>query len=764
MKALRKPLFSAFLGAATIGLVTADSFSGKKITDIQVKYSGDKTVDAQRIINQMSSSVGTKYNADKLDTDIRKLYKSGLVDNVSISGVNHNSGVKLIANVSTRPILASIAFVGNSKFQNKTLARKSKLVTGKILGASDVLAAKSALKEYYYDFDYPDIKISHSIQKTTKKGYANLVFTIDEGAKNTIKKITFEGNKAFDHNLLLKEIETRKKGLFSFINNNGQIDHNKLAEDVEKIVDFYKNNGYLRASSPGARFTSTKKGKLELIIPINEGVKYSVNSISFANMKQFTPEQLLPTFVLDAGDPYSQSQLREDIITIRAYYGSRGFADVKINPKITNASGNKINIKYDITEGGPSKVGKINISGNAVTKDYVIRREASLKPGKPFNSVELDTIKNRLRSLNYFDPVYVDSTSSSLSGHRDLNIQVKDKQTGSLSFGVAFSSIDSLVGFVGLEQRNFDLFNWRTFRGGGQQFKINLRAGGETTDIRVSLIEPWFLGKKLEAGVELYYQDLLFLSSEYDLTKGGGAVHLRKAIGKKSSLRAELRWERNEVELEDLGLDPNSDFQQFAGEFDRTEFTISYIYDSRNARITARRGHKIDVGLSYSVGDAETYSIYARGSKYWNFKHDLILNLRGEIATTEAYGSNDLVPIFDRHFLGGSRNLRGFEFNDIGSRDSVSNEVFGGASTAYFTTELTFPLVDSIRGAVFSDIGSVSEDSFSFLDDIYADVGVGLRLNLPIGPLAIDYAVPINSPDEVADNGGQFNFYISTSF
>ena len=763
MNAFKKPLLSAVIGAATIGLVTADSFSGKKITDIQVKYSGDKTVDSQRIINQMSSSIGSKYNAEKLDTDIRTLYKSGLVDNVSISGVNHLGGVKLVASVSTRPILASVGFAGNTKFMDKTLARKTKLSTGKIFGATDVVAAKKAIREYYLSFDYPDIAISHSIQKTTRQGYANLVFNIQEGTKNTIKKITFQGNRAFDHNLLLKEIETRKKGIFSFITNSGQIDHNKLAEDVEKIVDFYKDNGYLKANSPGAKFNTLKNGKLELIIPVNEGVKYSVNSISFGKMTQFTPAQLLPTFVLDAGDPYSQSQLREDVKTIRAYYGSRGFADVKVKPKITNASGNKINIRYEITEGARSKVGKINISGNAITKDKVIRREVTLKPGKPFNSVELTTIKNRLKSLNYFDPVYVDSSASSSSGHRDLNIQVKDKETGSLSFGVAFSSIDSLVGFVGLEQRNFDIFNWRNFRGGGQRFKINIRAGGETTDASVSLIEPWFLGRKLEAGIQLYYQDLLFLSSEYDLTKMGAAFHVRKAIGKKSSIRAELRWENNEVQLED-DVTAASDFQQFEGDFSRTELTVSYIYDSRNARITARRGHKIDAGLTYSMGDAETYTLYAKASKYWNFKYDIIWNLRGELATTEAYGSNSLVPIFDRHFLGGARNMRGFEFNDIGSRDSVSGEVFGGSSKAYITSEFTFPLVDNIRGAVFSDVGSVSEDSFSFGDDIYADAGLGLRLNLPIGPLALDYAIPLTSPDEIADNGGQFNFYISTSF
>lgn len=754
---------SAVAGIATLGAVVAQSFSGQKITDVQVQYTGDKTVDEQRIISQMSSSIGSKYNAEKLDTDIRTLYRSGLVDNVSISGVNYNGGVKLIAKVTTRPILASVAFSGNTKFYDKTLARKTELVSGKILGAADVVTAKKAIVKYYRDFNFPNVIVTHTVQKTTRAGYANLVFNIQEGGKNTIKRIKFEGNRAFDHNLLLKEMKSRKKGIFSFITKSGQIDHNQLADDVEKVIDFYKDNGYLKAYSSGAQINTVKNGKVEVRIPIHEGQKYTVNSVSFGKMTQFTSAQLLPTLVLDPGDPYSQSQLREDIKTIRSYYGSKGFANANVTPKITNSSNNTINIHYEIAEGKPFKVGKINISGNSITKDKVIRREVTLRPGQPFNSVEKETIQNRIKSLNYFDPVYVDTTASVLPGHQDMNIQVKEQQTGNLSFGAGFSSIDSIVGFVNVEQRNFDILNWRNFRGGGQRLNLSLRAGDETTDASISLIEPWIFGRKLEAGVELYYKDLLFLSSEYDLTRIGAAVHLRKSIGKKSSLRGELRWERNKVELED-DIDSSSFFNLFVGDFARTELSLSYIYDSRNSRVTTRRGHRIESGLTFSIGDAETYTAFAKGSKYWNFKYDIIWNLRGEIAATQAYGDNELVPIFDRHFLGGARTLRGFEFNDVGARDASTEEVYGSTSKGYITSEFTFPVVEKVRGAVFGDIGTVGDGQNEFGDGIYSDAGVGVRLNLPIGPIALDYAFPLTSPDPEADKGPQFNFYVNTSF
>lgn len=764
MKLSNISLLTAFAIMASVSSVQAQKYTGKKVTDIDIQYVGDKTVDEQRILNYMSTRVGSRYSADKLDSDIRALKKAGLIDNMSFSGSSYKGGVKLTAKVVTRPVLASIGFVGNRKYSDKTLARKTKLESGKILGDADVVAATKKLQKLYTDANFPDVLISHRLQKTTKKGHADLIFTIDEGSKNTIRKIYFQGNKAFDHNLLYKEIETRKKGIFSFITKSGQIDHDKLSEDIEKVVDFYKNNGYLKASSPGANIVPVKDGKVDIYIPINEGAKYTVNNVSFGPMTVFTPEKLLPTLVLDPGDAYSQAQLREDIITIRAYYGSRGYADAVVIPEITNASGNTINIRYKVEEGRPSKVGRINITGNSVTKDKVIRREATLRPGEPFNSVELDTIKNRLRSLNYFDPIYVDDRPSAQPGYRDVDISVREQRTGSLSFGAGVSSVDNIIGFIGLEQRNFDITNLRGFRGGGQRLNINIKGGAETTDASMSLVEPWFMGRKLEAGIKLFYRELEFLSDEYDLTTGGGSFHFRKAVGKKSSVKLEYEWEKNDVQVESDLIGVGSSFEQFDGDSTRSNITLSYIYDNRDSIQTPRRGHKVDLGLTYSFGDSETYTFFAKGQKHWNFKYDAILSLKGEYASTDTHGGNNLIPIYDRQFLGGARNLRGFEFNDIGPRDAVSNEVFGGATKGYITAEVTIPLVDNVRGAGFVDAGFVSNDAWDFGNDLYLDAGLGLRLDLPIGPLALDYAFPIESPDPEADKGGQFNFYLNYSF
>ena len=332
-----------------------------------------------------------------------------------------------------------------------------------------------------------------------------------------------------------------------------------------------------------------------------------------------------------------------------------------------------------------------------------------------------------------------------------------------------FSSIDSIVGYVNLEQRNFDIRNPWKFTGGGQRFSAQLKLGSERQDFKVSLTEPWFLGRRLSLGGELYYQNRFFLSPEYDQQNFGGAIFMRKAVGRRSYIRGEYR-------LENINVDADSDtsqaFMDEEGDFIRSALGLSYVYDSRDSIVLPRKGHKTEIGLTLGVGgDVQTYTFEASGSKHWSLPWDLIFNLSGSLATVDSYGGED-VPIFDRLFLGGQRDLRGFTYRDLGRRDSegadATQEALGGQTSGYITTELTFPIFESVRGATFFDAGFVSEDAFDFApEDLYADAGIGLRLDIPgVGPLALDYAIPILTPDsdDEADQGGQFNFYINYQY
>jgi outer membrane protein insertion porin family len=770
----------SFAALALGGSLHAQDFEGRNISEVAIRYRGPSTVSEDAIRNQMASKAGGIYRTENLDKDIAALYESGLVDDVRFLAepVGENS-VKLIAEISTRPMRGGVGFVGNTVFSDQKLAKETKLKPRGVMSDAEILEARRNIEKYYRGYGYPDVIVSHRIQGTENQGVADLIFVIDEGVKNEIRKIRFEGNHTFNDNELRKEMKTKPKGWFSWLTKSGRIESDQLDNDMDAIMDFYRSKGYLRVSSPGIRREPVKDGRVDIVIPINEGDKYTVAGVGFGKMTVFKPEELYPALTLNGNDAYNSKKMRADITTIRSYYGSRGYADATVVPDIRDAGPNRVTIIYRITEGSRYRVGKVNVAGNTKTKDKVIRREIPLQPGDYFNSVELDTTKARLTNLQYFSDVQVTGTPSG-GGYRDVDVLVEEKATGSVGVGIGFSSIDSVVGFLTLEQSNFDLFNPWNFTGGGQRFAMNLRAGSQRSEASISLVEPWFLDRQLALGGELFFKQSTYFSDYYEQTNAGGAISLRKPLTAKSSIRGEFRLENVKIDSEidendyvdrnfpgDNGSNSELSEQKIGGDFLRSAIGVNYILDTRDSTIMPRSGHKVDIGLTYAGlgGDVDTITFSAQGQKYWNLKWDSILSVNGEIAFVD--GSGD-IPIFERMFLGGGRTLRGFEFRDVGPRDvGYTNEVYGGNSLAFATLEYTVPIIETVRAAVFYDAGFVNADSWDpSPNDIYSDIGVGLRIILPISPLplALDYAIPVTSPDDRADKGGQFNFYLNYQY
>lgn len=654
---------------------------------------------------------------------------------------------------------------------------------GGSLSDEQILEARRNIEKYYQGYGYPDVTVTHRTQATGQEGLSDLIFVIDEGTKNEIRKIRFEGVTQFTDPELRKEMKLKEKGWFSWLTKSGRFESDQLDTDLDAILDYYRSKGYLRASSPGIRREPVKDGRVDLVIPISEGEKYTVAGVGFGTMSVFKPEELYPALTLNGNDAYSSKKMRADITMIRSYYGSRGYADAMVTPDIRDAGPNRVNITYRISEGTRFRVGRVNIEGNIKTKDKVIRREIPLKPGDMFNSVELETTKSRLENLQYFSDVQT-SGSPGGSGYRDVNVLVEEKATGSVGVGVGFSSIDNIVGFLTLEQSNFDLFNPWNFTGAGQRFGMNMRLGAERSELSVTLVEPWFMDRQLSLGTELFFKQSSYFSDYYEQTNAGAAVSLRKPLGAKGSLKGEYRIEQVSVDSEvnerdyidrnfagDNGDNSELSEEVIGGDFLRSALAVNYIYDSRDSIVQTRSGHKFDLGATLAGavlgGDVDTVTLSAQGQKYWTLKWDSIFSVNGELAFVDSV-QEDEIPVFERMFLGGGRTLRGFEFRDIGPRDvGYTNEVYGGQSLGYASLEYTVPIIETVRAAVFYDVGFVNPGSWDVSpEDVYSDVGLGIRLKLPISPLplALDYAVPVSSPDEEADKGGQFNFSLQYNY
>ncbi len=749
-------------------------YAGKTIKNVTMRYRGTgKTVVEARLLNMIATQPGTKYTPETVDKDLERLLKSGLVGgNTTVAVEADGDQVNVFFELATQNLLGGVGFKGNNRFEHWDLAEECGLKGGQAISDKALSEAINKLRTYYHDARYPDAQVSYHYQKTERPGYVDVIFNINEGKRANIINIDFIGNENIDSAALRQVMKTKEKGWLTWITKSGQIDREVVEDDLAELVTHYRNKGYLRAKLTKVQYLNhgdADDKKLTLQITVDEGKRYKVNKIVFGPTSVFTAEELVPGLSMYDGDYYSGKKVADDITMIRRYYGSRGYADAEIIPDIQEVGTDKngyglINVTYKITEGSPYRVGNIRLTGNVSTKDYVVRQELPLQSNDPLNSVDLETAQKRIENLGYFDMVDVSQTASDRAGYRDVNIEVREKRTGMVNFGLAVSSVESVYLFSSVTQSNFDLFDWSTFKGGGQRFTVDARIGTETRDAGIHWLDPWFLHRKLAFGTDVFYSDSSYYSDYYDQTNYGFAVSLREAIGELSSIKLEYRLEKYEI-------DPDGNapifFQEQEGDSLRSHIELSYLLDTRDTQITTRKGGKLELIAGYSGlgGDVKTYNFGVNGSYYWNLRGDTIFSINAGAATVDASNGED-VPIYERLYLGGPYNLRGFRFRDVAPFNTAlsGDETMGGRTSLYCQFEYTIPIIEEVRFAVFYDIGVVNKDAFDFnTSNVASDWGIGLRLNLPIGPLAVDYAIPVKTGNAV-DDDAQFQFYMNYSF
>jgi outer membrane protein insertion porin family len=498
--------------------------------------------------------------------------------------------------------------------------------------------------------------------------------------------------------------------------------------------------------------------------------------------------------------------LSKDTQAVQNFYDGRGYIDVGRNPanlrvrRTPNTENATMDINFKVEEGQKSFIEKIEIRGNTKTKDKVIRRELAVSPGEPFDMVRVRVSKYRLEGLDYFSKVDARPVATDLPNRDDLLIGVEEKNTGNLSFGAGFSSVDSIVGFAEITQGNFDLFHPPTFTGGGQKFRLRVQLGTERQDVILSFVEPWFLDRKLAFGTELYHRRLDFQSVDnlYDEVRTGGRLSLERALWS-DFIRGSAFYKLEQVGI--LLNDGVHDYELVPGPPPLNLPTLIYpnapqsildeagysllstvggmlAYDTRNNTRLPNAGQRTELAAEitteYLGGERNFYKLEMQTAWYFKgFGKGHVLEIGGRVGMADGF-SGDTVPFYERYYLGGLYSLRGFEYRAISPREPNPNPAVGGyftepvgGNTYWFASaEYSVPIFASgetggglgARFAIFYDVGSVGADAYDFnLSDYSANWGVGLRLNLPIGPLRLDYGIPLKH-DQFSDGDGQFQF------
>jgi len=734
------------------------------IRAIDVQYTGPATLSKERILAQMRTKVGQPYSNEVVQEDIKALYKTGYIRNVRIFAQPEGDGVKVIVAVQTRAIVHEIEITGAERVKPTRLRKEIKVKLNQAVDEQQLEEARQKIIEIYQARGFTNVSVDFRIDPIDeKRGTARVVFTVNEGAKGAVSQIRFEGNAHASQKVLRKQMKTRGKTLIHFMDKSGRLDEVQLEQDLDKIREYYQDHGFIDVEIKDVRKERTEKGPMIITIVISEGPQYHVRKLTITGYQHTTEPKVRTLLKMKEGSVYSPKQLRDDAKAVADAYGSGGYVDLVITPEGTPAGTGLIDVHYTIEESVRSFVNRVNIEGNTRTKDKVIRREVLVAPGDVFNTVRVDTTKKRLENLGYFAKVETYPEDTDIPGRKDLTILVQEKRTGSLSFGGGFSTVDKLVGFVELTQGNFDLFNWPSFTGGGEKFRLRLQYGTERKDFLLTITEPYFLDRRLALTGQAFYNEANYLSADYDQRNYGFSLDLRKPIN--AYMYGTLGYTLQNVEIFNVASSSPEFILTQSGTFTESKVFSSLVLDTRDNPLLSRRGQRITfspaIAGGFLGGDTQIYGLDLEGSQYFHLPKDTILLLNGEIATVSQWGSGSEVPIFERLFLGGSNNLRGFPFREVGPQQN--GEPVGGQSMARATLEWTFPIIEKARGALFYDTGFVNTSEWSFgFNHMASDVGVGLRLDLPIGPLRLDYGYPVMR--DGYNGGGHFNFNVGYQF
>ena len=730
-------------------------------------------------------------------------------------------GLELTYVVQAKPRLTDIKFQGNKKYDDAKLKKKVTSKVGDPLDERKLFTDSQAIQDLYQKAGYPRTEAKYVVNIDENAGRGTATFEITENPKIKIVRVEFVGAQAFPKKKLRGEIKTRSHWMFSWLTGSGTFKDDQFQEDRERLAEFYRSKGYIDFEIKDVEFENPTPTSMILHIKIYEGQPYKVGAVTFEGTTMLPTNAVSPgfqpgpvpkqrserqawfeqremnrAFAMKAGSTFTGKGLSKDVETVENFYGMKGHIDVEQGSgnlnvaRVANTEQNTMDLHFKVEEGQKSFVEKIDIRGNVKTKDKVIRRELSISPGEVFDNVAVKRSKARLEGLQYFEKVDTRPDATEVPNRKNLVIGVEEKNTGNLAVGAGFSSVDSIVGFVEMSQGNFDMFHPPNFTGGGQKFRLRVQLGSRRQDYVLSFVEPWFLNRKLALGVELYYRDLNFQSvgNIYDERRAGMRLSLTRALWSDFFIGS-INYT---IENVSIRLNPGYHGDQLIRTEDSRDVNIfvnpanvpraildevgtalisrvglSLAYDTRNSTLLPDAGQRTEFSVDFAggpLGGARDYYKMELKSAWYvrGFSKGHVLELVGRVGVAQGFNGRD-VPFYDRFYLGGLYSLRGFSYRAISPREPGFTEPIGGDTYWFGTAEYSIPIIQKektggVRVALFYDIGSVGAKAYDLNFSNYSDNwGIGMRLNLPIGPLRLDYGIPIHH-DSFSHGAGKFQF------
>ena len=754
---------------------SAEGWEGVTIAEISVR--GNRRVEADTILDRIRIEPGDEISRSGLSADLRRIHRLGFFDEIEVRGERTAQGqARLIFVVEEKPAIDAIEFVGNDTLSEDDLREALRIRRFSILDTVRVVESAEAIRDLYREEGHFLAEVDHRVRlREGRPDLAVVTFDIREFAQVEVKRVTFVGNEALSSDELSGVMATRPGNLLSFMTEMGTFREDRFEEDLQRLTAFYYNHGYVQVQveMPAVRLSRDKR-HLYITIRVEEGPQHFVGDVGVRGDLLTEPEELMAMTSLGDDEVFRYGALQEDMMALTRFYQDAGYANVRINPLTRiHPDSHRVDVDFDIVRGERVRIGRIEIVGNMITRDEVIRRELVIEEGDWYSASTIERSQMRVRRLGFFESVDMSTQQTEDPGLIDLQLRVAERPTGTFQLGAGLSSQENFIFQGQVAQQN--LF------GRGQALELSVMTSSIRTLFNLRFSEPWLLGSRWRFAMDLYNFD--FLYQEFGRRSLGGTLSFGYPIGDLlglavgDALSASVRYKLEDVTVTPggiLGTQAPSGSPLFEGGL-TSSIRLGLRYDSRDDALFPTSGmyHSASAELADSTwtlsgneflkvdGDARAFF-----PLFWNF----VLRMNVSAGWVASTNSEKPVPIFERYFVGGPETVRGFDRFSLGPVQRVPGttddpagglESFrrGGNKKLIFTTEIEFPIFAAaqLRGVLFADMGNAFDqgDPFSLRPDLLADdemryadalrtsVGFGVRWFSPIGPLRFEWGIPL---------------------
>jgi outer membrane protein insertion porin family len=691
-----------------------------KVSRIIIK--GNKNVTESKIRRVLQIEPGDIYNEANFSAAVKRLYATKEFSDIQAYRSSGEGGIVLEVVVDEYKRVDDVKFEGLKHLKEEDVVKKISMKKGAFVRPSLVSEDKETIVDLYKEKGYFKATVEDTLVKEKEKTV--LVYKIDPGNKVSIKHIDFFGNTRLDSDEIRGSMKSKEDRWWR----GAEFKPKVLDEDNQKIVDLYRKNGFLDASIEDRELVFSDDSKdLDIFYTIDEGIRYKVGRLKWDGNTIIENKEIAPLITLKHGDVFNDEEFANIQVSISALYWDKGYIYNSVTP-VKQIKGDVVDADLEITEGKPAHIHEINIFGNTKTSENVIRRELVIHPGDIFSRPRLIRSLREVFNLGFFaGPPEVSTPPASEEGDIDINLRVKEKQTGQFRLGAGFSALNSLSGFFGISETNF--------LGRGLQTGINWEFSKYRQNIDLRFTEPWLMGTPTELSFTVYNTNQNQVSQQfYDDRRRGFSIRLGRPFPWFDYTSIYWRYRYELVELKNFAVGYSGPLMEIDWPQRTSSTAITLARNSTDSPFHPRSGTNTLVmaewnGGSLLGGDAKFQRYEASFSWYTQLFYKFVLEMNVQSGVLDGYNNPNQVPDYELFRLGGNRRygVRGYDFYEIIPEGNL--QYIGGRFMQILSYEISYEIAPTIYGLLFLDSGN-TWNSFREADffDLKKGAGMGIRI------------------------------------